>query len=136
MNLPVIEVIAGAIVGVDGRVLIAQRPPGKHLAGGWEFPGGKLFADEEPEQGLYRELREELSIEVQQAQWLANVAHDYADRRVQLQLWLVSSFKGEPQSLEGQALRWVDTQELLAADMLPADAPLVAALIEKLTQSG
>jgi 8-oxo-dGTP diphosphatase len=130
--LPLVHVVAGALLDQQGRVLIAQRPPGKHLAGSWEFPGGKLEAGESQLDGLRRELREELGIELQQAQWLAQIQHDYPDRRVLLELWLVSAFDGEPQSLDDQALRWVTAAELATADMLPADTPLLEALLARL----
>jgi len=131
-DLPIIHVVAGALLDGAGKVLIAQRPTGKHLAGGWEFPGGKLHADETPLQGLRRELQEELGIEVLRAEWLASCEHDYPDRRVVLELWTVPVFKGAPQSLDGQALRWVLLSELESAGLLPADKPLVTALIDKL----
>ena len=132
-DLPVIHVVAGALLDGAGNVLIAQRPPGKHLAGGWEFPGGKLDAGETPLAALHRELREELGIEVMHAEWLASCQHEYSDRRVMLELWTVPAFSGTPQSLDGQALRWVPLRELEDAGMLPADKPLVAALISKLS---
>ncbi len=132
-DLPVIHVVAGALLDAAGRVLIAQRPPGKHLAGGWEFPGGKLMPGESLEDGLRRELQEELGIAAQSLQWLARCEHDYTDRRVLLELWLVPVFTGEPQSLDGQALRWVQVSELDAAGLLPADKPLVEALVNRLT---
>jgi 8-oxo-dGTP diphosphatase len=131
-DLPVIHVVAGALIDDAGKILIAQRPPGKHLAGGWEFPGGKLDAGETPLVALHRELREELGVEVINAEWLASCQHDYSDRRVMLELWTVPDFRGTPQSLDGQALRWVPVSELEAAGLLPADKPLVAALIKKL----
>jgi len=131
-GLPVIHVVAGALLDGQGRVLIAQRPPGKHMAGGWEFPGGKLQADELPLDGLRRELQEELDIQMLQAEWLAACQHDYPDRRVVLELWTVPAFSGEPRSLDGQALRWVVFSELETAGLLPADKPLVAALVNKL----
>jgi 8-oxo-dGTP diphosphatase len=130
--LPHIHVVAGALLDKQGCVLIAQRPPGKHLAGGWEFPGGKLNADEAPLDGLRRELREELNVELMQAEWVASCEHDYPDRRVSLQLWVVPQFVGEPQPLDKQALRWVSSSELQSAAMLPADQPLIAALLSKL----
>ena len=130
-GLRTIHVVAGALLDGRGQVLIAQRPPGKHMAGGWEFPGGKLDAAELPLDGLRRELLEELGIDVQGAEWLASCEHDYEDRRVLLELWMVSAFNGEPESLDGQALRWVTLDELPGAGMLPADAPLVAALLDK-----
>ncbi len=132
-SLPTIHVVAGALLDGQGRILIAQRPPGKHLAGGWEFPGGKLQVNEVPLAGLHRELREELGIEVLRAEWLASCAHDYPDRRVLLELWTVPAFDGVAQSLDGQALRWVTLSELQTAGLLPADKPLVEALVNKLT---
>lgn len=131
-DLPVIHVVAGALLDAQGQVLIAQRPLGKHLAGGWEFPGGKLHADEPSFEGLKRELREELGVEMERAEWLASCQHDYPDRRVLLELWLVPAFIGTPQSLDGQALRWVQLSALESAGLLPADQPLVAALLNKL----
>lgn len=131
--MQVIHVVAGALLR-EGQVLIAQRPPGKHMAGGWEFPGGKLDAGESARAGLVRELREELGVAVQACREVAHCSHDYPDRRVMLALWLVSEFAGEPQSLDGQALRWVSVAELPEADLLPADAPLVEALIAALAQ--
>lgn len=130
-GLPVIHVVAGALLDGQGRVLIAQRPVGKHLAGGWEFPGGKLHADEAPLTGLQRELTEELGVMVRQADWLASCQHDYEDRRVLLELWTVTAFDGQPQSLDGQALRWVNISDLDSVGLLPADKPLVTALLNK-----
>ncbi|MGC3981943.1 MAG: 8-oxo-dGTP diphosphatase MutT [Steroidobacteraceae bacterium] len=131
-ELPIIHVVAGALLDGQGRVLIAQRPAGKHMAGEWEFPGGKLMKDEQPRDGLLRELQEELGIQVQQAEWVASCQHDYPDRRVVLELWMVPGFSGEPQSLDDQALRWVPSSQLEAAGLLPADKPLVTALLAKL----
>lgn len=122
-----IHVVAGALCR-EGKVLIAQRPPGKHMAGGWEFPGGKLHAGESPFDGLKRELKEELNIEVESAEWLSECTHDYPDRRVHLELWLIKKFSGVPGSNEGQVLRWIDINTLDTASMLPADKPLIAAL--------
>ena len=123
-----IHVVAGAILDNAGRVLIAQRPPGKHMAGGWEFPGGKLLLDEPPLDGLKRELREELGIEVTSAFPVAQCVHDYPDRCVLLDLWQVSAYLGVPMPLDAQALKWVDLPQLGHAGMLPADKPLVDAL--------
>jgi 8-oxo-dGTP diphosphatase len=134
--LPLIHVVAGALLDGQGRVLIAQRPPGKHMAGGWEFPGGKLHADELPLDGLHRELAEELDIRVRQADWLASCEHDYPDRRVLLELWAISAFEGQPQPLDGQALHWVKLSDLDKAGLLPADKPLVTALLDKYRSGG
>lgn len=131
--VPVIQVVAGALLDAHGQVLIAQRPPGKHMAGGWEFPGGKLDRDEAALDGLKRELREELAIEVLDAEFIAGCSHDYPDRRVLLELWLVPCFSGEVQSLDGQALRWIAPADLHEAGMLPADKPLIDALLGMLS---
>lgn len=125
---PRIHVVAGALFDAAGRVLIAQRPPGKHMAGGWEFPGGKLDAEEEPLAGLQRELREELGIEVHTAEPLIAYEHAYPERRVFLDLWLVGRYSGEPQSLDAQALRWVTLDDLDIVGLLEADRPMVVAL--------
>lgn len=123
-----IHVVAGALFDEQGRVLVAQRPPGKHMAGGWEFPGGKVEPEEQAFAGLKRELQEELGIEVLDATPLIAYEHSYADRRVLLDLWLVSLYTGEPKSLEGQPLQWVAIDELEAVGLLEADLPMVPAL--------
>jgi 8-oxo-dGTP diphosphatase len=124
----ILEIVAGALVDAERRVLIAQRPAGKELAGRWEFPGGKLHANEAPRAGLVRELREELGVEVLEAESLIRYPHDYPDKTVWLDLWLVTSWRGEPQGLDGQALRWVEIATLGEADLLEADRPMVEAL--------
>jgi 8-oxo-dGTP diphosphatase len=123
-----IHVVAGALFDTAGRVLIAQRPPGKHMAGGWEFPGGKLDEGEDPLAGLKRELREELGVEAHSAERLISYEHVYSDRAVLLDLWLVTHFSGEPQSLDAQALQWVDLDALEDIGLLEADRPMIAAL--------
>jgi 8-oxo-dGTP diphosphatase len=125
------DVIVG-IVTDGGRVLIAERPAGKHMAGSWEFPGGKLGPGEAPMAGLRRELAEELGILVEEAEHFLKHSFRYPDRFVRLDVWWVRSFSGSPEALERQVLRWCDAEALSAAAMLPADAPLVAAVIERL----
>jgi mutator protein MutT len=125
---PAIHVAAGVLVDRSGRVLIAQRPPGKHLAGAWEFPGGKLEAGEESVQGLKRELREEIGIEIDRPRPLLRLRHTYSYGDVLLDVWVIRRFRGEPRSLDGQALRWCSRRELETADLLPADRPIVGAL--------
>jgi 8-oxo-dGTP diphosphatase len=98
------------------------------MAGGWEFPGGKLAPGESAEAGLARELREELGIEMHGARPLIAYEHVYPERRVLLDLWLVTSFTGNPQPLDGQGLRWVTLDELDDVGLLDADRPMVAAL--------
>jgi 8-oxo-dGTP diphosphatase len=102
------------------------------MAGGWEFPGGKIDEGEIPLAALRRELEEELGIEVQKAEYLVSCDHEYPDRVVHLDLWLVTEFKDEPQPLDHQALRWVSVDQLETADLLPADQPLIEALVVRL----
>lgn len=123
-----IHVVAGALFDEGGRVLIAQRPPGKHLAGGWEFPGGKVEPGETPRNALMRELHEELGILVHEAMPLIAYQHQYPHRRVLLDLWAVIRYSGEPQPLDAPALQWVAIEDLQGVGLLEADWPMVAAL--------
>ena len=123
-----IVVVAAALFDRDGRVLIAQRPRGKPLAGRWEFPGGKVDAGESERQALARELREELGIEVLAARPFMRLTHAYAERDVELSLWIVERFSGEVRSLDAQALNWVAPGRLGSEDILEADQPFIEAL--------
>ncbi len=123
------NVVAGALFDAAGRVLITQRPPGKALAGRWEFPGGKLNDGEDAFAGLVRELREELGVEVHSGERLIRYSHAYPGRVVWLDVWLVSSWSGEPRGLEGQALKWVTVTGLPGEDILEADRPIIEALL-------
>ena len=114
-----------------GRILIGQRRGGTHMAGFWEFPGGKLKPGEVPFAGLQRELGEELGIEVLAAEPFVRHSHQYPDRHVRLDVWWVLDYRGLPESREGQALRWVSVHDLDAAALLPADAPIVAAIRQR-----
>lgn len=125
---PEIHVIAGALSDRQGRVLIAQRPRGRHMAGRWEFPGGKLAFGEDSFDGLKRELAEELGVIVREARPLIRLRHDYQDRRVLLDVWQVTAYDGEPKSLESQALAWARPDELPSHDLLEADRAIVTAL--------
>lgn len=133
---PAIHVVAAAVTDEAGRRLIAQRPPGKHLAGGWEFPGGKLEPGESRRAGLARELREELGILIDSPRPLIRVRHTYPQGEVLLDMWVVHQYRGEPEGLDGQAIRWCTQEQLEAVQLLPADEPIVSALRlpEKLTQ--
>lgn len=124
----VIQVVAGAVIDAQDRVLIAQRPAGKHLAGGWEFPGGKLRPGEDRRAGLTRELKEEIGIEIGTLRPLLRLRHSYPFGLVSLDVWVVRHYRGEPQGLDGQALRWCTQTELESTQLLPADKPIVAAL--------
>ena|SRR5688572_10859557 len=123
-----IRVVAAALYNAQGHVLIAERPPGKHMAGRWEFPGGKVAAAESEADALARELREELGIQVLAARPLLRLTHRYTDRFVELSMWVVERYTGEPQSLDGQRLKWVAPAQLTAEDILEADLPFIEAL--------
>ena len=123
-----IHVIAGALRDGQGRVLIAQRPRGRHMAGRWEFPGGKLGSGEDSYAGLKLELAEVLGIAVREARPLIRLRYDYPDRRVMIEAWQVTAFDGEPKALDSQALNWVRPDELPRHDLLEADRAIVTAL--------
>lgn len=127
---PIVLVVAVALVDADGRVLIAQRPEGKSMAGLWEFPGGKVDAGETPEAALVRELAEELGLDVR-ASCLAPIAfasHGYDDFHLLMPLYVCRVWKGVASPREGQALKWVRAARLGDYAMPPADIPLVAQL--------
>lgn len=124
-------VVAGALIDEGGSVLIAQRPLGKHMAGRWEFPGGKVGEGETPDQALRREFREELGIEVIRSSFEMSLVHAYPDREVELLFHVIEIWDGIPRSLDGQGLRWVSLPELLAQDILEADLPFVRALQQR-----
>jgi 8-oxo-dGTP diphosphatase len=127
-------VVAAALIDADNRVLVAQRPEGKTLAGLWEFPGGKLDAGERPEQALIRELREELGIEVKEPCLapLTFASHAYEDFHLLMPLFVCRRWEGFVASREGQALKWLRPNQLRDMPMPPADEPLIPALIELL----
>jgi 8-oxo-dGTP diphosphatase len=109
-------------------VLIAQRPVGSHLAGGWEFPGGKVEPGEQPRNALIRELEEELGILVYEATQLITYEHQYPHRRILLDLWAVNRYSGEPQPLDAPALQWAAIDDLQRLGLLEADLPMIPAL--------
>jgi 8-oxo-dGTP diphosphatase len=125
---PRLRVVAAALIDDAGRVLIAQRPAGKHMAGWWEFPGGKVASGESDADALVRELREELGVEARADRELARLQHEYPDRIIDLVLWRATLVRGIPQGLDGQQLKWVDCQSLGDERLLPADAPFIEAL--------
>src|SRR5574337_274937 len=124
----VIEVAAGILTDPQGRVLLMQRLPGKHLAGLWEFPGGKLESGETVEAALIRELREELGIEVVASAPLISLPWRYPEKTVRLHALRVATWRGEPRAREGHPLRWADVRDMDASTMPAADAPIVTAL--------
>jgi len=136
-RLPLVRlllVVAVALVDSDQRVLIAQRPQGKQLAGLWEFPGGKLEPGERPEDGLIRELAEELGIAVKSACLapLTFASHAYDDFHLLMPLFICRRWDGFVRSREGQALKWVRAKALRDYPMPPADEPLIPPLVDLL----
>lgn len=126
----IILVSAAALLDADGRILIAQRPEGKSMAGLWEFPGGKVEAGETPETALVRELKEELNIETKES-CLAPIAfasHSYEDFHLLMPVFAIRVWEGFPKGLEGQALKWVSISSLKDYPMPAADLPLIPLL--------
>lgn len=125
-----ILVVAAALIDKDGRVLLAQRPPNKSMAGLWEFPGGKVEDGENPEDALIRELNEELGIDT----WgsclapLSFASHLYEDFHLLMPLFACRKWIGTPMAIEGQVLKWVSKNDLKNYAMPPADIPLIAAI--------
>ncbi|MCB1412145.1 MAG: (deoxy)nucleoside triphosphate pyrophosphohydrolase [Xanthobacteraceae bacterium] len=127
-------VVACALIDADNRVLLAQRPQGKQLAGLWEFPGGKLEPGERPEPALIRELHEELGIDVKEACLapLTFASHAYDSFHLLMPLYICRRWDGTVASKEGQALAWVRPNKLRDYPMPPADIPLIPPLIDLL----
>lgn len=128
--MKIVLVSAVALIDVDGRVLLAQRPDGKSMAGLWEFPGGKVEPGETPEEALVRELNEELGIDT----WtsclapLSFASHRYDHFHLVMPLFACRKWRGQPQSREGQTLKWVRPRDMRGYPMPPADLPLIPIL--------
>lgn len=129
-GLKTVLVAAIALIDVDGRILIAQRPEGKSMAGLWEFPGGKVEAGEMPEEALIRECHEELGIDISASCLSASVfaSHSYETFHLLMPLYLCRKWRGLPQPREGQVLKWVRLKDMREYPMPAADIPLVAML--------
>ena len=130
MSVKTVLVAACALIDSDGRVLLAQRPPGKSMAGLWEFPGGKVETGERPEQSLIRELKEELDIAVKEECLapLTFASHLYPDFHLLMPLYVCRRWEGFVAPREGQQLKWVRPNELRNYPMPPADEPLISHL--------
>lgn len=126
--MTIIHAVAGILQRND-KLLVAERPVGKPYSGFWEFPGGKIEAAETGSDALKRELHEELGVVVLASTHLFNHSYDYPDKRVNLEVWQVTQFSGEPVSLENQSLRWVTLSEMSHLRLLEGNWPIV----EKLT---
>ena len=128
--MKVVLVVACALIDPDGRVLIAERPPGRPMAGLWEFPGGKVEAGERPEETLIRELKEELGIAVNEACLapLTFASHSYPDFHLLMPLYVCRRWEGTTTAQEGQRLCWVKPNRLREFPMPPADEPLISHL--------
>ena len=132
INIPVLLVVAVALIDADGRILLSQRPEGKQMSGLWEFPGGKIEEGETPEVALVRELKEELSIDITESCLapFSFASHAYDDFHLLMPLYLCRVWKGRPFPKEQQKLKWVKLEKFSEYSMPPADLPLVAMLRE------
>ena len=131
MSIKIVLVAACALIDTDGRVLLAERPAGKSMAGLWEFPGGKIETGERPEETLIRELKEELGIDVKEPCLapLTFASHAYPDFHLLMPLFVCRRWEGTVTALEGQRLAWVRPNRLREYKMPPADEPLIAHLM-------
>jgi len=120
-----LQVVAGILRDRNGRVLITERLADHAMAGKWEFPGGKVLPGEEHAQALQRELLEELDVEALHCSHLVSLRHDYPDRKVEINFYLVGEWRRQPRGCDGQALAWVDPEELDPHRLLAADAPVI-----------
>lgn len=134
MSRPLVLVAACALIDVDKRILITRRPPGKPLAGLWEFPGGKMEAGEAPEDTIIREMGEELGIEIEKPCLapLTFASHCYESFHLLMPLFICRRWKNEPSAREGQDLKWVRANRLRSFPMPPADEPLIGHLADLL----
>jgi len=123
-----VHVAVGVVYNADGEICVAKRPDGKHLAGLWEFPGGKVEPDEDVFQALKRELHEELSIRIDGAEKLIDITFEYPEKTVLLDVCIVRSFQGVAQGREGQEVRWVAQSALTDLTFPEANEPIIRAI--------
>ncbi len=117
--------VTAALIRQDGKLLITKRPEGVHLAGLWEFPGGKQEAGETLEACLEREIREELGVRVKAGTRLVTVEHEYPSRRITLHLFQCARLEGQPRGLEGQETKWIDPKDIRRYPFPPADLQII-----------
>ena len=127
--MSVVHVAVGVIRDARGRILISLRHPDSHQGGLWEFPGGKVESGETLPQAMQRELHEELGIDVEGLEPLLEVSHDYGDKRVFLDIWLVNGFSGEARGREGQLIKWVSPEDLGDYEFPAANRPIIEKLL-------
>ncbi|WP_392552133.1 8-oxo-dGTP diphosphatase MutT [Orbus wheelerorum] len=123
-----IEIAVGIVRSHDGQIFITQRGENSHLAGFWEFPGGKVEPNETPFQTLQREIAEEIDINIHDAKYLKTVEHQYNDRFITIHVYLIEEWDGEPFAAEGQPSRWVDEEELNADEFPDANRTIIEML--------
>lgn len=128
-DLKRLNVVAGILRNAAGDVLITERLEQGPFRGMWEFPGGKIGRDERPDAALVRELREEIGIEVVDLRAFIELEHRYPDRHVAIRFFLIEAWRNPPAGLEGQRLKWVPATALAAENLLPADQPVIEALL-------
>jgi 8-oxo-dGTP diphosphatase len=133
---PVVEVAVGVLLKNNESILLGQRPEGKPYSGYWEFPGGKIESGETLFDALYRELKEEINVHIQDAKEFLTIEHDYPHAYVRLHICLVKDWDGQPQGLENQAIAWLDLKDISNIDnsqlqpILPATVPILEKLKE------
>jgi len=127
--MKILQISVGIIRNAEGEIYITQRAADAHMAHKWEFPGGKIEAEESPEQAVIRELQEEVGITVTSLQQFDKLEYQFPDRHITLWFWLVDGWEGEPWGKEGQPGRWVAQRELVAGEFPPANAPVIEKLI-------
>ncbi|WP_421550768.1 8-oxo-dGTP diphosphatase MutT [Kluyvera intermedia] len=127
--MKILQISVGIIRNAEGEIYITQRAADAHMAHKWEFPGGKIEAEESPEQAVIRELQEEVGITVTSLQQFDKLEYQFPDRHITLWFWLVDGWEGDPWGKEGQPGRWVAQRELVAGEFPPANAPVIEKLI-------
>lgn len=128
-SLSLVRAVVGVLVNAQGQILITERPAGKPYAGYWEFPGGKIEAEESSFDALKRELHEELGVEVLTAQSWLQCTHSYPDKDVWLDIWKVTQFDGQPHGKEGQTISWILPEEITQYKILEGNYQLVDQLL-------